>query len=105
MKLREKRPSPADHNPDKLYLYYKNIKKLKTAFKIYDPNFVPDNSPGPLSYRPLHKKTRISPGFQQAKTYRLKKIEDFGVSPNSYDMQNREAYCSLTGRVKGGVIG
>lgn len=78
---------------------------LKQALRLYDPVWVKTNGkeatlgstvviPGPTSYHPKRTKINKKYSFQKELTNRMKIIEDFGVSPVTYDIQKGLSMCS-----------
>ena len=78
-----------------------SIERLNVTLRLYDPNWdarklgtFTSELVGPNTYRPVLGR-KPSPGkFGNQKTDRLKIIEDFGPSPQSYDTVKVLSMCS-----------
>lgn len=132
-RLKDKRPSPGDHNPEKLDEHYKKYRlrpSLERTLRLYDKSILKEAfakrhksvvvSPGPHEYNPRLSKINNPGTFQKETAPRGVLKEDLGVSPHTYDTQRGLSMCSsleklsnakgqqsfqLAPRIKGGVIG
>ena len=107
-------PGPANYNPDNYDQYIKSkqivpakpkkpsIDRLSLTLKLYDPNWQKgmigtqsSEEVSPSSYKPKLFRKPSPVKFTTQKTNRgVIKVEDFGPSPQSYDLVSGLSMCS-----------